>query len=117
MSTNKLTKYTGRPYPEKVGRRNITPVVLSDSKGKYLERKVADKHEREIKWWIKSGENTSEGYSWLQNKFKTRLQKSGIYGYMYGWALVTLHLNTRNTYCWHPKTTSQCLQRTTTSRK
>ena len=46
-----------------------------------------------------------------------RLKKAGIYGYMYGWALVTLHLNTRNTYRWHPKTTSQCLQRTTTSRK
>jgi hypothetical protein len=32
---------------------------------------------------------------------------------MYGWALVTLHLSTRNTYPWHPKPTSQCLQRTT----
>jgi hypothetical protein len=31
----------------------------------------------EIKWWIKSGENTSEGYSWLQNKLKSMIKKSG----------------------------------------
>jgi hypothetical protein len=31
----------------------------------------------EIKWWIKSGENTSEGYSWLQNKLKSKIKKSG----------------------------------------
>ena len=77
MSTNKLTKYTSRTYPEKVRRRNFTPVVFSDSKGKYLERKVDDKHKREIKWWIKSGENTSEGYSWLQNKLKSKIKKIG----------------------------------------
>lgn len=77
MSTNKLTKYTGRPYPAKVGRKHYTLVVFSDSKGKYLERKVADKHEREIKWWIKSGENTSEGYSWQQNKLKSKIKKIG----------------------------------------
>lgn len=77
MSTNKLTKYTGRPYPEKVGRRNFTPVVFSDSKGKYLEKKVADKHEREIKWWTKSGVNTNEGYIWLQNKLKSKIKKIG----------------------------------------
>jgi hypothetical protein len=77
MSTNKLTKYTSRTYLEKVRRRNFTPVVFSDSKGKYLERKVDDKHKREIEWWIKSGENTSEGYSWLQNKLKSKVKKIG----------------------------------------
>jgi hypothetical protein len=72
-----VDKQTYQTYRQTVPReswkKKFHPVVFSDSKGKYLEKKVTDKHEREIKWWIKSGETTNEGYSWLQNKLKSMI--------------------------------------------
>ena len=65
MSNNKLLKYLHRPYTECKGNKIHTPVVLTDSKGKWLERKVSLPTEKEVKWWIKSGQTCKEGYKWL----------------------------------------------------
>jgi hypothetical protein len=39
MSTNKLTKYTSRTYPEKVGKRNFTPLYFPIAKTNTLNGK------------------------------------------------------------------------------
>ncbi|CAG2184475.1 unnamed protein product [Mytilus edulis] len=77
MSKNKLLKQLERHLVPPTGERTHTPAVLSDSKGKWLERKITNPLESNIKWWTKSGETTEKGYSWLKNNIKRKTKKHG----------------------------------------
>lgn len=77
MSKTKLLKQLERQIPAPSGERTHTPVVLSDSKGKRLEKKVGTPNETNLKWWSKSGETTQKGYNWLKNHFKAKTRKHG----------------------------------------
>ncbi|VDI52841.1 Hypothetical predicted protein [Mytilus galloprovincialis] len=77
MSKNKLLKQLERHLVPPTGERTQTPAVLSDSKGKWLERKITNPLESNIKWWTKSGETTEKGYSWLKNNIKRKMKKHG----------------------------------------
>ena len=67
MSNNKLSKYLHKHYTERKGNKTHTPVVLTDSKGKWLEKKISQLIEKEDKWWAKSSQTCKEGYNWLKS--------------------------------------------------
>ena len=50
MSENKLRKYLKRPLPPIIGQQLYTPIVISDSKGKYLKDNCSTEIEHNIKW-------------------------------------------------------------------
>ena len=57
------------PRSENVGTLKNIPVVLSDSKGRYLKDQTVDKHpERKIVWWIHPGTTVQQNLQWLQEK-------------------------------------------------
>lgn len=94
MSKTKLLKQLERQIPAPSGERTHTPVVLSDSKGKRLEKKVGTPNETNLKWWSKSGETTQKGYNWLKNHFKAKTRKHGQI-WLYVW-YGTCDLTTKN---------------------
>jgi hypothetical protein len=65
MANNKLRKYLKRKLPVTEGEQQLTPCILTDSKGRYLRELCNANKEREIIWWEYSGRTTSKGYSWL----------------------------------------------------
>ena len=67
MSNNKLSKNLHKHYTERKGNKTHTPVVLTDSKGKWLEKKISQLIEKEDKWWAKSSQTCKEGYNWLKS--------------------------------------------------
>lgn len=94
MSKTKLLKQLERNLEPPTGERAHTPAVLSDSKGKWLEKKISTPLESNLKWWTKSGETTEKGYRWLKNNIKHKAKKHGpIWVYVwYG----TCDLTTKN---------------------
>ena len=57
------------PRLNDVGTLKNIPVVLTDSKGRYLEEQSADTHpQNKVIWWVHSGQRVNEGYEWLQNR-------------------------------------------------
>ena len=54
MSNNKLSKYLQKHYTERKENKTHTPVVLTDSKGKWFEKKISQPIEKEVKWWAKA---------------------------------------------------------------
>lgn len=65
MSENKLRKYLRKPLPPVLGTQTLTPVILTDSKAKYLKGYSSTYIEKQIKWRYKSGQTSSQGYNWL----------------------------------------------------
>jgi len=65
MSENKLRKYLKRPLPPIIGQQLYTPIVISDSKGKYLKDNCSTEIEHNIKWRCVSGRSVEQGYLWL----------------------------------------------------
>jgi hypothetical protein len=64
MANNKLRKYL-KKMPVTEGEKQLTPCILTDSKGRYLRELCNFDKEREIIWWEYSDRTTSKGYSWL----------------------------------------------------
>ncbi|CAC5371045.1 unnamed protein product [Mytilus coruscus] len=66
------------PRLENVGTLKNIPVVLSDSKGRYLKDQTVDKHpERKIVWWIHPGTTVQQNLQWLQEKAVKTFQDLG----------------------------------------
>jgi len=84
MSKTKLLKQLDRQIPIPSGERTHTPVVLSDSKGQRLEKKVGTPLERHIKWWSKKGEPTHKGYKWLKDHIRSKIRRHG-HIWLYVW--------------------------------
>jgi hypothetical protein len=70
MSNTKLTKFLQRPFAIPIGNQIYTPLVFSDSKGKWLEKKVNLPPEKHIQWLAKSGESCMKGYNGIKSKLK-----------------------------------------------
>ena len=64
-SENKIRKYLKRPLPPIIGQQLYTPIVISDSKGKYLKDNCSTEIEHNIKWRGTSGRSVEQGYLWL----------------------------------------------------
>jgi len=94
MSNTKLLKQIGKPLPSPNGQKTHTPVILSDSKGKYLEKKVSNSIEKSIKWWIKSGDTCKKDFEWLETHLKSKHRRIGNI-WLYVW-LGTCDLTTKN---------------------
>lgn len=77
MSKNKLLKQLTERTPIPQGQPTYTPVVLSDSKGIWLEKKVGSPLERRIRWWTKKGEPSDKGYKWLKSHLGSKIQRHG----------------------------------------
>ena len=73
MTKHKLLKYLSKTFELPVDNKRLTPVVLTDSKGKYLERYCQNPLENSIKWWAKPGRNSTEGLEWLKENLKYKI--------------------------------------------
>ena len=73
MTEHKLLKYLSKTFELPVDNKRLTPVVLTDSKGKYLERYCQNPLENSIKWWAKPGRNSTEGLEWLKENLKYKI--------------------------------------------
>lgn len=62
MSKRKLQKYLEKSFPPIVGNKQLTPVILTDSKAKYLIEHCSTEIESQIRWRYKSGQSTEKGY-------------------------------------------------------
>lgn len=65
MTERKLQKYLNKTLPPIVGSRKLTPVILTDSKAKYLIRHCSSTVESQIRWRFRSGQSTERGFQWL----------------------------------------------------
>lgn len=54
---------------------NKTPIVLSDSKARYLENEVVRGIEREIIWWGESGDTTEKRLLFLKSNLESELDR------------------------------------------
>ena len=63
--------------PVTEGEKQLTPCILTDSKGRYLRELYNSDIEREIIWWDYSGRTTSKGYSWLVDNLDRQITHLG----------------------------------------
>ena len=68
MTERKLQKYDdylNKTLPPVVGSKTLTPVILTDSKAKYLIKHCSSIVESQIRWRFRSGQSTERGFQWL----------------------------------------------------
>ena len=65
MTERKLTKYLKKALLPVVGSKTLTPVMLMDSKAKYLIKHCSSAVESQIWWRFRSGQSTERRYQWL----------------------------------------------------
>lgn len=73
MTEHKLLKYLSKTFEPPEGQQKLVPVVLTDSKGKYINYQCKTGFENNIKWWYKSGRNSSEGLEWLKENIDHKI--------------------------------------------
>ena len=73
MSERKLQKYLKRSLPPVIGNKTLTPIVLTDSKGRYLHDFCHTEVELEIRWRYKSGRTSHEGLKWLRDNLNSEI--------------------------------------------
>lgn len=66
MSENRLRKFIQSEYCTVRNNLTFTPVLLSDSKGKYLKRASSTKKQN-LKFYCKSGKDSSDILKWCKN--------------------------------------------------
>ena len=71
MNANKIGKYLEKENPLLVDipENKLVPVILSDSKGRYLRQQAATPLEHDIVWadqWHESGRTTKAGLDWVK---------------------------------------------------
>ena len=75
MNANKIGKYLEKENPLLVDipENKLVPVILSDSKGRYLRQQAATPLEHDIVWadqWHESGRTTKAGLDWVKRNVK-----------------------------------------------
>ncbi|CAG2244624.1 unnamed protein product [Mytilus edulis] len=73
MTEHKLEKYLKKEFIPPTSPASLTPVIISDSKGRYLENQCTTAFEKNIKWWYKSGQTSSQGLAWLKNNLASKI--------------------------------------------
>ena len=78
MSLSKLDKHYSR-YEEPTINISFTPVIVSDSKGKYLKSHIDKKSSFQscINWYSKGGATSSIALQWLKQNYDKLVQKFG----------------------------------------
>ena len=94
MSEKKLRDFLQEPRTPTAGRQQLTPVVLSDSKGGYLRDQISHPEDREIVWWNKSGAKITDSRHWLERNIKHKIIELGNI-HLYVW-LGTCDLTSKN---------------------
>ena len=56
-----------------MGNKQLTPVILTDSKAKYLIEHCSTEIESQIRWRYKSGQSTEKGYNWFQRNIEKEI--------------------------------------------
>ena len=83
MSVNKLVKYLQQQPALPEAKREFTPVIVSDSKGRWLQKTVQTPTDKSIKWWTKGGVSTQEELSWLATTLPHKAQKEKLWLYLW----------------------------------
>jgi len=67
MSENKLRKFINKQTPPLAGKKRLQPIVLSDSKGRYIEKFYRDTTEKQL-IISQSGLKAEESKKWLKRR-------------------------------------------------
>ena len=73
MTEHKLEKYLKKTFNPPIGPSRLVPVVLSDSKARYLQSECKLSPEVDIKWWFKSGQKSTDGLAWLKDNLASKI--------------------------------------------
>lgn len=89
MTNKKLTKYLEK-FESKItlnpsAQRNKNPLVISDSKGRYLKEQVQLPAGNQIKWFCESGRTTLKGLKWLQQNLDRTVEQYNNIIHIYIW--------------------------------
>lgn len=79
MSEPKLHKFLQTNTVPTVSVRSVTPVILSDSKGRFLSDQVdpVENVESQIIWWSESGAKIQDRYNWLTSNLDREINQIG----------------------------------------
>ena len=88
MSMAKIEKFLRDTTDFDQGLQNprVTPIVLSDSKGRYLESQISSQIERLVIWWCGGGWNSDKGLSFLTDNIRNAQCRHGRV-HVYVWLL------------------------------
>jgi hypothetical protein len=75
MTEHKLDRYLRKnsTLVLPAGSQILTPVILTDSKAKYLRNVGSLPLENNIKWWFKSGQTSDLGLNWLRSNLDNKI--------------------------------------------
>ncbi|CAG2200529.1 unnamed protein product [Mytilus edulis] len=75
MSQNQLNKQIHRLESSQTSFPfDYMPVILSDSKARFLQNEVNSRTERKIQWWFKSGASANDQLQYLKDNLELKLQ-------------------------------------------
>jgi hypothetical protein len=77
MSENKLRKFINKQTPPLTGRKRLQPIVLSDSKGRYIEILYSDTTEKQLIMISQSGFKAEESKQWLKRNIARKIIEHG----------------------------------------
>ena len=77
MSVNKLRKYLDTLPDPLTGTKTLTPVLLSDSKGLYLEKHILPGVDQRIQFCCKNSRNTTKGLNWIRDHLDYKIGNLG----------------------------------------
>ena len=77
MSENKLRKFINKQTPPLTGRKRLQPIVLSDSKGRYIEILYSDTTEKQLIMISQSGLKAEESKQWLKRNITRKIIEHG----------------------------------------
>lgn len=73
MTEHKLLKYLKQRFEPPSGDKVLTPVILTDSKAKYLLSQCKTPFENSIRWWFESGRTSAQGLEWIRDNIEQKV--------------------------------------------
>lgn len=73
MTDHKLLRYISKTFVLPSDPIRLVPVIITDSKAKYIKNYCINPIENSIKWWFKPGQNSTQGLAWLRDSLETRI--------------------------------------------
>ena len=75
---HKLSKYINKPNPlPPISSRTSVPILLSDSKGRYLRDVVSNRIQNDIKFYPFSGHTSSKTLQWVEENLASKVESYG----------------------------------------
>jgi hypothetical protein len=69
MTDHKLLRYISKTFVLPGDPIRLVPVIITESKAKYIKNYCINPIENSIKWWFKPGQNSTQGLAWLRDIF------------------------------------------------